>query len=281
MRVLSIDFDYFQNSDLDIVENVYPDGIDVSTEMSEITWGIRYAFFKEAMDKVSIRGEELDLLKQLFMCQKDSTPVMIAQSHAGIYSFVHEHIPTSKKLMVCNIDMHHDMYNNNPKLDCGNWCNFLKQEYKTFGLQWICNPISKDMYGFKRKDTERALKANRQLLPETLKEIWETKYDVIYLCRSDNWSAPHLDKHFTELCHLLQDTFQNVILKDNVDVPRSEYLQIAEDVKDSFGGLYDKNGPNLFDIQMMESDIAKGYGIDFPGPIQLKEASVKEAIMEL
>ena len=43
LRVLSIDFDYFQVVDKDTVQSCYPDGIDLDTSLSTVVWASHYA----------------------------------------------------------------------------------------------------------------------------------------------------------------------------------------------------------------------------------------------
>lgn len=43
LKVLSIDFDYFQNVNADTIRSCYPDGIDLPTELSTIVWSGYYA----------------------------------------------------------------------------------------------------------------------------------------------------------------------------------------------------------------------------------------------
>lgn len=268
-RVLSIDFDYFQNAPLHTVKQIFPDGIDLTTELSEITWGIRYAFFEKQMNQVSIRKEELSMLKDILSIQKDSIPVIIANSHAGIYDFVHEQVPFSERLLMYNIDMHHDMYNNNPVPDCGNWGGFLEKEY-SYGLRWFCNPISKPMYGLVRNQyTESKVD---EMIPESLSTLQEgkhKKFDAIYLCRSDNWSAPHLDIYFTELCDLIQQRFCNLQMEQGIDIPRKQYLAIAEEIKTEYQEQYKNKKPNLNELRQIESDYAKDCNIIFSNVVIL------------
>lgn len=42
LNVLSIDFDYFQKVSKDVLMNCYPDGLDLSTELSIFTWSGYY-----------------------------------------------------------------------------------------------------------------------------------------------------------------------------------------------------------------------------------------------
>ena len=40
------------------------------------------------------------------------------------------------------------------------------------------------------------------------------KFDMIFLCRSDNWSAPHLDDYFVKLAECLGKIASNIDLEN-------------------------------------------------------------------
>lgn len=69
LRVLSIDFDYFQVVDKDTVQSCYPDGIDLDTSLSTVVWASHYAIpsQKEKLDKVFCNQEELRLIRHILM----------------------------------------------------------------------------------------------------------------------------------------------------------------------------------------------------------------------
>lgn len=233
MNVLSIDFDYFQKVTKDQVQEYYPDGIDGSTEMSEIVWGSHYASFGEKIREIDIMEEELDRLEQTLLSQNPDCPVMIANSHKHIYDFILEN-KNDEKIGLVNIDMHHDIINDNPNLDCGNWIKHLLNEETERGnkvnLAWIANPISLSTYGL--EDTfgggdERF----RGLVQNSVESIKDESFDIIFLCRSDIWTPPHLDKYFTELCSLIQGHFTEVLQEQNINVPRTAYEQLEKRFK--------------------------------------------------
>ena len=242
MRILSIDFDYFQNVSQETLQ-AYPDGVDVSTGLSEYTWGSHYASNGNELSKVTIREEELQLLKDLLLQQDRDIPVVVMQSHKGIYDFVHYIADEGDYLEICNIDMHHDFINDNDEPDCGNWCGFLAREYEDFSMQWICNPVSKEMYSISDSSDSKVKQLLAEELPETIRAIgknnaYDCIFDAVYLCRSDNWSVPHLDSYFTDLCQFLNENFNAVSIQPGVETPRFQYAEIAKAMQDSMRNFY-------------------------------------------
>lgn len=225
MRVLSIDFDYFQKVTKEQLA-FYPDGIDHDTELSEIIWGARYATNGENIRKVGIMEDELDKLESLLLETNKDSPVMVANSHIHIYDFIHDHQRDGEQIKLINIDMHHDFINDNPELDCGNWVSHLAKEQMDAGnkiaFNWIANPISLDVYGF---ETDNIL---GQLVLPSLDSIKGKKFDAVFLCRSDTWTPPHLDKYFAEVCGIIKDHFDDISMEQGIDKPRTQYLEIEK-----------------------------------------------------
>lgn len=229
MNVLSIDFDYFQVVDKDILKD-YPDGIDLPTELSEIVWGSKYAYSSD-IEKVTVNQNELDILFSIISHMDQQTPVCISQSHKEIYSFIHKLQPnTAKPLKVVNVDMHHDYFNDNRELDCGNWISYLSDEYTKFKWMWIANPISLDVY-----EAEEI----KPLVKQSLTEIEDLRFDVLFLCRSDNWVPPHLDKSFIDLIDVIQNRFTEkmIEIKDDVDKPRTQWKKHKEKLRRMFSKI--------------------------------------------
>lgn len=228
MKVLSIDFDYFQCVTEEQLQ-LYPDGIDLDTELSEIVWGARYAVNGDAIRQVGIMEDELEKLELLLQNNGGNSPVMIANSHVHIYDFIHDHLKSGERIELINVDMHHDFENGNPEPDCGNWIMHLADEQEKAGnkiaFNWIVNPVSLDMYGIEPNDTLREL-----TLP-SLDRIAEEKFDAVFLCRSDAWTPPHLDKYFTEVCDVIKGCFADVKIERGIDRPRKQYLEIERKIR--------------------------------------------------
>ena len=66
-RILSIDFDYFQDVSRDTLLECYPDGYDLPTQLSILTWSGYYNNPKtaEKLKKVESLKDELNSMKEI------------------------------------------------------------------------------------------------------------------------------------------------------------------------------------------------------------------------
>lgn len=227
LRILSIDFDLFQIVDADTVITRYPDGRDLPTGLSSLVWQSHYISNEEEIKNVGINTNMIDELKQLIL--KSTTHIlpdaMICNSHKHIYNFIHSKLDESnyEQLAIDHLDMHHDLFNENTELDCGNWLSFLKNEMET-NITWVANPISKEVYGLDKPGFEGI----RTDLSDIKKHTW----DIIFLCRSDNWLPPHLDPYFTDLAEFVIDNtssckYERDILKPRWNAAYQESIALA------------------------------------------------------
>ncbi|MBR0542385.1 MAG: hypothetical protein IJK26_09350 [Clostridia bacterium] len=240
MKVLSIDWDYFQKVSVDTMRRCYPDGLDATTFLSEITWGSHYATDGEEINGVTVMQDELENLFKTLLSQDRDIPVMIANSHVHIYDFIHSNLPENDTVLLTNIDMHHDLMNENEMLDCGNWIGklfedkLLEKQEDSSPFKWVRNPESFEMYLGDREgndDLGTILKALGST--ETVADIKDDKYDLIFLARSDTWSPPHLDNYFCLLTDLMKEHFEDITVRDGVDNPRKAYLQYAVTMREA------------------------------------------------
>lgn len=116
--------------------------------------------------------------------------------------------------------MHHDCFNNNPELDCGNWISYVKQDYPKIHIQWIANPVSRQVYNITETEFD--------FIQTSLNTLQEQPPDLIYLCRSDNWLPPHLDNYFEQTKRLLTQLSRNVYVQSCVQTPRNYQSQTKE-----------------------------------------------------
>lgn len=243
MKVLSIDYDYFQSVSVETLKTCYPDGVDLPTSITLLTWASHYAnpYTSEKLNQVQLNKDELNYMHRILFSQKADIPLMITNSHKHIYNFIHQHYEQSNddELYVCNVDMHHDMFNNNRQLDCGNWIKHLMRDYgdDKVTLKWIANPISLKVFGLDTmKGTDYTADDLKKLIPTSLLEIAKDKFDLIFLCRSDTWSPPHLDSGFDKLIETCIHHFDEVAIETDVKNPRN-ITPYVEELKP----LYKKN----------------------------------------
>lgn len=198
LRVLSVDFDFFQRVSADTVQKCYPDGRDLSPALSLTVWHAHLSVPQEAekIRKVTVDRKRMEQLKKIIRRQDPSIPVMVVQSHVHIYHFILSHMAGYSRCDITNIDMHHDMFNGNPTLDCGNWISHIKQAIPKCKITWIANRTSEEAYGLKGLPVKYELD-----------ELMDRQFDLLFLCRSDAWLPPHLDDRFLEVLAVIRRTF--------------------------------------------------------------------------
>lgn len=244
-KILSIDFDYFQDVDRDTVINFYPDGIDLPYPLTTAVWTSVYSKHNPGYQKI----QDVKINQKLFQDAFDiigrqdfDTPVVIQQSHIGIWNEIEERCVRGQKVFLAHIDFHHDFMNDNEKrgiVDCGNWLYFLTHLYHT-KLLWFTRKTSLECYKIKPEE-----------LPAFLDDLsyvsmLSQKFDFIYICRSDPWTPPHLDADFDKLVQFCQTTFVNVDIQDSVQQPRDmeEINNVAQQIDDLYYKMMAGRGAN-------------------------------------
>ena len=211
-KVLSIDFDFFQDVTKEQLNN-YPDGVDVSTDLSSIIWGRYYvegSESKELIEAVTLNRILYCQMLSIIAQQNKSIPVMVANSHKHIYDFIKDNMDSSP-LSIFNVDLHHDIFNDRATLDCGNWVRHIKNEYPDTNIHWIARPVSMECYGIDAEEMHIEL---------DFEKIKNIEFDAIFLCRSDPWTPPHLDAFFDRMLGLISATFTNARAEKSVLQPR-------------------------------------------------------------
>ena len=227
MKVLSIDFDYFQKVDAETMALCYPDGHDISPSISSIVWTSRYVAYEEELKNVKLDERHFNVIKSLLADQRYNTPCMAVQSHKHIYDFILDNYNSDKYdgCEIYNIDTHHDMYNSNNELDCGNWGSHIREAIPGTEITWIANNISRDIFSIEEGDELD------KIIKNDFSPIIGKKFDLIFLCRSDTWLPPHLDIYFSELFELLTTNFARCIYDNWCNKPRFKGSELDDTIK--------------------------------------------------
>lgn len=213
MKILSIDFDYFQDVTSEVITTCYPDGKDLPTWLTVATWTNHYASTYDQLMSVKIDEKHFEQIKQILRNQAFETPCMAVQSHKHIYEFIKKHFSDKYHgAAIVNIDMHHDCFNDNEELDCGNWVSHIVKDIPKCQVTWIANKISEEVYG---------IESLKGIVKYDFDSILSTKFDLIFLCRSDTWMPPHLDPYFDELYHILLNNFYSTMVDSQITEPRN------------------------------------------------------------
>ena len=191
MRILSIDFDYFVDTDLETRSFYFPDGNDnLPHELNLFIWNNCYSF-KEELRSIGVI-KDYDYMCELLKNLKPRK-TLIADSHREIEKFFDD-VRSSDKVELVHIDFHHDMFvTGGDKLDCGNWLRFFADIKPDAKITWV-----------KREDSSRESMFGEFPYNETT-DITEVKgdFDLVFLCLSTPWTPPHLYDKFKEMCKAL------------------------------------------------------------------------------
>lgn len=219
LNILSIDFDFFQIVDTETIYECYPDGLDLPTKLTEITWAGHYRqpVDRDRLFNVKANENLIQEVQELAIenARNSRIPFILANSHKHIYKFIKQELARCKykSVNIYNLDMHHDYTNRGSKVDCGNWLGHAVKDFPDCTATWVMNSIS-----LKLAD-ESEIKTLHKV--KTLRCLKDVKFDMIYLCRSDSWTPPHLDNHFTELAYNLGYEFSNCFGDSDVLQPRN------------------------------------------------------------
>lgn len=215
LNILSIDFDFFQITTPDTIFSCYPDVVmELPDNIAKRLWKERYRIppYKDKLLSVTANTEKLKELKNILKKSYVSAngialkpTAKICKSHREIYDFITKYYSPqiNSNISVTNIDMHSDVDNGNNKLDCGNWIKFLVEKFPDTKIHWIANTISTQTYVNEETATplEKEIIKNRSV--NNFDTIKNQKFDLVFLCRSDIWLPPHLDKEFVKLARYI------------------------------------------------------------------------------
>lgn len=192
MRILSIDFDYFIDTDMETRVMCFPDGHDnFAPALTQFIWNSRYDFHENIRDL----GVIADYDKMCdFLKSRQVGRVLIADSHREIAQFF-DSVKPDEDLEIINIDFHHDMYiTGGSTLDCGNWLRFLADLKPDADIKWVMREDS---------DTE-ALTGEFPYATTTNIDEVQGEFDLIFICFSSPWTPPHLKPRFDEMCKCVE-----------------------------------------------------------------------------
>lgn len=213
LKVLSVDWDYFVDASAMVRSVYFPQmrNQEYATEFIKNTSNIIETNlfnvnFKKIDSSLFRKKSWQDLYKQYaFLYSVGLHPVIynlindiqqipyvfVADSHFWIYPLILQFLKSQKdkKLFVLNIDFHSDCRRDFEIVDCGNWYSKLMFSFKgNYG--WLGKDDSNMFYKPKKLVFYRDYKATN---------ITNINWDILFVCRSDFCSLPHLDAEFVRL----------------------------------------------------------------------------------
>lgn len=192
IKILSIDFDYFIDTDITTRNDIFPDGADeMPLEELSSKWVDVYKNYP-FVEAIGVT-KEYDQIKELLSDPKFvlGKNVLVNESHKEIYMLI-QAFKNEAPLEVYNIDFHHDMYHyripNGDRVNCSNWARIMLEEYPNANYKWIRREDSEIYTLFGEVECEHTTKL------EGLYDI-----DFIFICESPEWTPPHLHNKYLDL----------------------------------------------------------------------------------
>ena len=190
-RILSIDFDFFIDTDLVTREIMFPDGVDEKPkEVLDKEWEYFYNKYPHIKD-IGVIFSHAIMCHSLKKLTKGT--VLIAESHKDIAVII-ERLNMSDEVEVINYDFHHDNYiSGGMIIDCANWVRHLMDIIPNTKFEWrhrIDSVVTSLMGDFPYDKT---------LSDEIFTDI-DGEFDYIFICFSPEWTPPHLRDKYEELC---------------------------------------------------------------------------------
>lgn len=190
--ILSIDFDYFIAASAGQRDTYFPHGSDeIPRDKLSAMWERTYWRYPE-LKGIGVIAEFYFLKNFLLLLNVKRENVFRSDSHKHIKKVV-DSIPWDVPLRIVNIDFHHDYYHYFSAGDycnCGNWLRRVIEERPYTDVKWI-----------RREDSQiNSLEGEFPFEHTTeLASVLDEKFDCVFICRSPEWSPPHLSDRYEEL----------------------------------------------------------------------------------
>ena len=202
LAILSLDFDYFIDASAEQRDRYFlRGGEEIPRRRLGSLWAERYAAYPQ------LRGigvvEQFGLVKQfLGALNVERSKVFLSETHRAIKCVI-DAIPVEVPLRIVNIDFHHDYYHyysGGDVCNCGNWLRRVMEERPGTQVKWI-----------RREDSQIATLEGDFPFEHTtdLGCVFQERFACVFMCRSPEWSPPHLSGFYEELaCALLKKSPQ-------------------------------------------------------------------------
>ena len=252
LNVLSIDWDYFIDATLEQRMTLFPDGNDtLGSELNKIIWQSRYAE-NEELSRIKYDEEAFNgMMDYLYRVRKNyKSPyvkVMITNSHKHIYDFVTKNSDKDRPIRMFHIDYHTDSYGFQAELDCGNWVDHLNKYLydrarKFSTIQWLGREDSEAIIGSPKLLQQTEIDG---CIERTVDKFFHGEIpDLIFICKSNPWSPPHLDSYFDKMFGIAKKIghvwYTNFIENRYTDEFKSNYKELRkayESIRKPFEGV--------------------------------------------
>jgi hypothetical protein len=192
-KILSIDWDFFLNCPIELRMK-----FEQEVEDNE-QWGKIYKKFKCLKNSTNIKKLDYDFIVK-FINNQNCPEIYMSNDHGILYDLIDRKFNNyvddeeeNVELNITNIDFHHDCYTSilgNTPLNCASWLSCLYEE-NNFNINslWIGHNNSYDFWEASYIDKYST----------NIKNIKNSSYDIIFICKSKEYMPPHLDIDFIKM----------------------------------------------------------------------------------
>ena len=195
IKILSVDFDYFMDTDLDTRNDLFPNGFDeMPLEELNKKWNDAYVKYPQLKD-IGLTSD-YDQIKDILSRVKGD--FFVSPTHKDIKQLL-DNIPLDVQIEIVNVDFHHDMYcyySKDTNYNCSTWLRRLIEERPYTRAFWC-----------RREDSDTRVLWGEVEIPHTigLDVIKYDTFDMCFICESPEWSLPHLHSKYEELIEVLRN----------------------------------------------------------------------------
>lgn len=196
IAILSIDFDYFIAANAQERDEYFlRGGESIPREELPALWAEKYAGYPQisAVDVIPEFSAFRAFLRSLNL---DAAKVFLSETHRSIKQVI-DRLPRGEPLRIVNVDFHHDYYHyytGEDYCNCGNWLRRVVEERPATSVKWI-----------RREDSQLATLEGDFPFEHTtdLFSVCRERFSCVFMCRSPEWSPPHLSSRYQELIRAL------------------------------------------------------------------------------
>jgi len=192
VRILSIDCDYFIAASATERDLYFPRGSD-ETPLNKLRsmWKALYREHPQIED-IGVIEEYYAMKNYLILSNIKEEAFYRSNTHKSIKDII-DAIPARWPLRIVNIDFHHDFYHyfsGGNYCNCGNWLRRVVEERPETEVKWI-----------RREDSQIcSLEGEFPYEHSTdIRPVFDEVFDIVFICRSPEWSPPHLKSVYDEL----------------------------------------------------------------------------------
>lgn len=205
IRILNINFAYFQSTTKELIASLYPTIHTTNKKYAENVWQTRYENAKTRKELISVKiNEEITFPTRralIKICQTSNPKTYVATEQVDILPIIKENVPDKNigNISIWNVDVLPGIssWRTNQPITYATWLSALKNEYPKLRTHWISNDLSEQLINnYKQIPVDS--------IDNHISRLYHGTYDIIFICRNDLWTPPHLDKDFEKLLTLVK-----------------------------------------------------------------------------